>query len=329
MNITTQRLRKSWIFGGFIASLVLLSNPLHAQDDTQSPFVYVLGTAQDAGYPQAGCRKECCQDAWQDPSLARHATSLAVCDPSSHQAWLLDCSPDFKYQLRMIERLNSQQRAAGDAFNGFQLDGIFLTHAHIGHYAGLIHLGREVMGASGINVYAMPRMQSFLTSNGPWDQLISLNNIQLQPLKADVAVELNERLSVTPISVPHRDEYSETVGFMVQGPHRKVLFIPDIDKWSRWDRQIEDIVKTVDVAYLDGTFFGNGEIPGRDLSQIPHPFIQESLQRFSGQPDHIRKRVRFIHLNHTNPALKANSAARRIITEAGCNVAEQGEKTEL
>ena len=159
--------------------------------------------------------------------------------------------------------------------------------------------------------------------------MVTLNNIQLQPLNADVAVKLNERLSVTPILVPHRDEYSETVGFIIEGPSRKVLFIPDIDKWSRWDRPIEDIVKAVDVAYLDGTFFGNGEIPGRDLSQIPHPFIQESLQRFSGQPAHIRNRVRFIHLNHTNPALKPNSAARRIIAEAECNVAEQGEKSEL
>ncbi|MEP3481151.1 MAG: MBL fold metallo-hydrolase [Fuerstiella sp.] len=332
MNIATQKLCRSCIFVGFIASLVLsshpwMSNSLLAQDGSQRPFIYVLGTAQDAGYPQAGCRKECCQDAWLDPSVARYATSLAVCDPVSHQVWLLDSSPDFKHQLRMIERLNSPQQTK--ASNGFQLNGIFLTHAHIGHYSGLIHLGREVMGAAAMNVYAMPRMQKFLTSNGPWDQLVSLNNIQLQPLKADVAVKLNERLSVTPLLVPHRDEYSETVGFIVQGPNRKVLFIPDIDKWSRWDRAIEDIVKTVDVAYLDGTFFGNGEIPGRDLSQIPHPFIQESLQRFSGQPAHIRQRVRFIHLNHTNPALKSNSAARRIIVEAECNVAEQGEKSEL
>lgn len=332
MNIATQKLCRNCIFAGFIASLVfspsaLLSCALLAQDSSQSPFVYVLGTAQDAGYPQAGCRKECCQDAWLDPAVARYATSLAVCDPVSHQVWLLDCSPDFKHQLQMLERLNSQQQAQPS--NGYELNGIFLTHAHIGHYSGLIHLGREVMGTSGINVYAMPRMRKFLTSNGPWDQLVTLNNIQLQPLNADVAVKLNERLSVTPILVPHRDEYSETVGFIIEGPSRKVLFIPDIDKWSRWDRPIEDIVKAVDVAYLDGTFFGNGEIPGRDLSQIPHPFIQESLQRFSGQPAHIRNRVRFIHLNHTNPALKPNSAARRIIAEAECNVAEQGEKSEL
>lgn len=329
MNIRTQKLCSILFFGGFIVSLGFLSNPLAAQDKQQIPFVFVLGTAQDAGYPQAGCRKDCCKDAWQDPQLSRYATSLAVCDPVSNQAWLLDCSPDFKHQLRMIEQMDVAEGTSVESLSGYQLSGIFLTHAHIGHYAGLIHLGREVMGASQIRVYAMPRMQRFLTSNGPWDQLVSLKNIQLEPLQADIAVKLNDRLSITPILVPHRDEYSETVGFVIQGPNRRVLYIPDIDKWSRWDRRIEDIVEGVDVAYLDGTFFGNGEIPGRDLSEIPHPFIQESLQRFGGLPAAIRRRVRFIHLNHTNPALQAHSAARRIIDETECNVAEQGEKTEL
>lgn len=329
MNITAHRLRLSQVLGCLIASLMLFANPLVGQDQSKAPFVYVLGTAQDAGYPQAGCRKDCCAQAWQDLSLSRYATSVAVCDPTSNQAWLLDCSPDFKHQLRMVEQLGLNSQVANRPSKPMQLSGIFLTHAHIGHYSGMIHLGREVMGTSQVNVYAMPRMQQFLTSNGPWDQLVSLNNISLQPLQADMAVKLNDRLSITPILVPHRDEYSETVGFIVQGPSKRVLFIPDIDKWSRWERKIEDIVQSVDVAYLDGTFFGNGEIPGRDLSQIPHPFIQESLQRFGRLPTSIRQRVRFIHLNHTNPALKANSAARRIIAEAGCNVAEQGEQTKL
>lgn len=314
-------------FACFLASDLFTSDSVMADDPDQVPFVRVLGIAQDAGFPQAGCQKECCQEAWQNPSLRRHATSLAVCDPVSGHCWILDCTPDLKDQLRMLQPL----RMSGHPSNrpGFQLRGIFLTHAHIGHYAGLIHFGREVMGASDVHVYAMPRMQRFLTTNGPWDQLVSLNNIQLQPLVADQPVVLNKRISITPILVPHRDEYSETVGFVVAGPNRKVLYIPDIDKWSRWERNIEQLVRTVDVAYLDGTFFGNGEIPGRDLSQIPHPFIQESLQRFGKVPAGVRKRVRFIHLNHTNPALKTKSAARRIISEAGCKVAEQGERSPL
>eukprot|EP00957_Ditylum_brightwellii_P156501 11911053-Ditylum_brightwellii.AAC.1 len=62
-------------------------------------------------------------------------------------------------------------------------DGIFLTHAHIGHYTGLMYLGREALGAVDVPVYAMPRMRSFLKNNGPWSQLVSLGNINIQNLE--------------------------------------------------------------------------------------------------------------------------------------------------
>ena len=41
----------------------------------ESPYVVVLGITQDGGYPQAGCKKECCRDAWKDPARRRHASS--------------------------------------------------------------------------------------------------------------------------------------------------------------------------------------------------------------------------------------------------------------
>lgn len=304
----------------------VLASDAFSQDQ---PFIKVLGIAQDAGFPQAGCQKDCCAEAWQNPALRKHATSLAVCDPLTQQVWLLDCTPDFKDQLRAIHDLRRQWAPQKTTSSAPTVNGIFLTHAHIGHYAGLIHLGREVMGVDGTPVYAMPRMRKFLSENGPWDQLVKLKNIQLQALKVDNSIRLSPDIVITPIAVPHRDEYSETVGFIIQGPKKSALFIPDIDKWERWDRAIEDLIKQVDVAYLDGTFYGNGEIPGRDLSQIPHPFIEESLQRFSKLPSSLRQRIRFIHLNHTNPALNPDSAAVRTIQDVGCHVARQGEDFSL
>lgn len=286
------------------------------------PFTLVLGIAQDAGFPQAGCQKDCCKAAWKDPALRRFATSLAIVDPVTRQTWMLDCSPDFKFQLRDLQQSLQPPVTA-------PLDGILLTHAHIGHYSGLVHLGREVIGAKAIKLYCMPRMAKFLGSNGPWDQLVKLKNVELQPLADGATIALNERISVTPFAVPHRDEYSETVGFRVSGPTKSVVYLPDIDKWSKWTTSIEDMIADCDAAYLDGTFFGNGEIPGRDMSQIPHPFISESLQRFSKLPAEQRQRIKFIHLNHTNPALRKDSAERRLIAETGMQVAEQGERLSL
>ena len=298
-------------------------------DEPKPVELVVLGIAQDAGFPQAGCAKACCKSAWTDTSLRRHVTSIVLIDHETQQRWLFDCSPDFPDQLRLLDERQLATAAVSVARKGPCLDGIFLTHAHIGHYAGLIHLGREVMGTREVSTYAMPRMSQFLKSNGPWSQLVKLKNIKLSPLVAGQAVKLNARISVTPFQVPHRDEFSETVGFKIVGPHKTVVFLPDIDKWSRWDQSIEKIIGETDLAYLDGTFFENGEIPGRDMALIPHPFVAESINRFAALDEMERKKVRFIHFNHTNPVLQPNSSAARDIQRAGMAIAVQGEVVEM
>jgi len=182
------------------------------------------------------------------------------------------------------------------------------------------------VGADGIPVYAMPKMIYFLSNNGPWDQLVHLENISLRPIQNDIPVRLNERLSITPFIVPHRDEYTETVGYRIDGPECSALYIPDIDKWDRWGQSITEMISLVSVVYLDGTFFDEGEIPGRDMDDIPHPFIVESIRSFEALPDIDRSKVRFIHLNHTNPAIKPGSDARIFIEGKGMRVAEEGER---
>ncbi|MCB9339747.1 MAG: MBL fold metallo-hydrolase [Lewinellaceae bacterium] len=285
------------------------------------PFVIVLGTAQDAGYPQAGCEKDCCRPAWAQPALRRLVSSIAIVDPESGDAWMVDATPDFPEQLHRLEHILPGKPV--------RLKGIFLTHAHIGHYTGLMHLGREVMGAKALPVYAMPRMRSFLENNGPWSQLVALENIEIRNLSADSTISLNERLSITPVQVPHRDEFSETVGFKIDGPEKSLLFIPDIDKWERWGRDIRTVLKTVDFALLDGTFYQNGEIPGRDMGEIPHPFISESMALFADLPPAEKAKVHFIHFNHTNPVLLENSGARGSVEGAGFGICGEGANFKL
>lgn len=235
---------------------------------------------------------------------------------------MIDATPDFRDQLRMLDAIEPPRSSPG-------MDGIFLTHAHIGHYTGLMFIGHESIGAKGVPVYAMPRMRAFLSGHGPWDQLVRYNNIELRGLTAETKVRLNDRITITPLRVPHREEYSEVVGFRIVGPNKSVLFIPDIDKWERWDRRIEELLAEVDVAYLDGTFYADGEILGREMSQIPHPFIRESMKRFESLPPEQRLKIRFIHLNHTNPALDPKSPAARAIREAGFWVAGELDRVPL
>ena len=108
-----------------------------------------------------------------------------------------------------------------------------------------------------------------------------------------------------------------------------MLFVPDIDSWDQWDAmgvRLEVELAKVDVAYLDGTFFANGEIPGRDMTGFPHPFITKTMERLGGLPEAERGKVRFIHLNHTNPALWEGSEARREVERRGFRVADEEER---
>jgi len=288
----------------------------------EAPYVIVLGIAQDGGVPQAGSKDLA---AWRDKTLKRHVVCLAIVNPADSARWLIECTPDFGEQLHMLDTVAPVAARPG-------ISGVFLTHAHIGHYTGLIHLGHEAMGARAVPVFAMPRMREFLESNGPWSQLARYGNMELRPLRDNRRVSLGPQLSVIPILVPHRQEFSEVVAYRIDGPNRSVLFVPDIDSWTDWDQQgtrVEEVIGDVDVAYVDGTFFADGEIPGRDMSTFPHPFIVHSMERFASLPRTERGKVRFIHLNHTNPALIPGSKARVMIERNGYRMAEELERVDL
>ncbi|MEA1887469.1 MAG: MBL fold metallo-hydrolase [Bacteroidota bacterium] len=147
--------------------LLLVPASLIAQEQ---PYLIVLGVTQDGGYPHMGCTKECCKSAWEDPSMRRNVVSLALVDPVSQHWYLFEATPDIREQLQLFRHLTSGE------YN-YLPRAVFVSHAHIGHYTGLMQFGREVMNTDGISLYAMPRMKHFLENNGPWDQLVRLENI--------------------------------------------------------------------------------------------------------------------------------------------------------
>ena len=282
-----------------------------ATSQIQDPFVVVLGTLQDGGSPHMGCEKECCKN----PDASRKVVSLGLIDPVSNKKFLLEASPDFVAQTRMLKAfLPSSANTLPD--------GIFLTHAHIGHYAGLMFLGRESMNSKAVPVYAMPKMKSFLENNGPWSQLVTLNNIQIKPLTEGNWENISPSLRVKPILVPHRDEFSETVGFIIEGPHKKLLFIPDIDKWEKWRTDIVSLIKEVDYALIDGTFFSAVEVGNRNIAEIPHPLVEESMKLFDSLSAKEKEKIMFIHFNHTNPLLNEQSEEARLLKSKGFRIAK-------
>lgn len=278
---------------------------------TEAQTLVVLGTLQDGGSPHMGCVKNCC--ATERPN--DYVVSLGVIDESKHL--LFDASPDIVSQTNYLNSISPAKDLE-----------IFLTHAHMGHYSGLLHLGRESANSKKILVYAMPRMAKFLRNNGPWSQLIGLQNILIQPLQNKFPVSVSPHLTITPLVVPHRDEFSETVGFMIRGKSKSALYIPDIDKWDLWETDINELLTKVDYAFLDATFFQDGEI-SRPMSEVPHPFVEESIKRFKSLAIEEKNKIYFIHLNHTNPARDAEFKGRVAVELKGYHFATFGMRFSL
>lgn len=305
------------------------AHPVAEISSAPGPFVLVLGTAQDGGIPHLGGTAAPDLAARRDPTHRRLVTSLLVVDPRSGKRWLLDASPDLALQLERAEAHAPLRAAAADERHAPILDGIFLTHAHVGHYLGLAQLGREIYAASALPVHGSARMVEFLSKNGPWEQLVRLGQIELRTLTPGVPVALAPDLSVAALVVPHRDEYTDTLAFEVRGPRRSLLYLPDIDKWEKWSTPIESVLARVDVALLDATFYSEGELPGRSMAEVPHPLVVESIARFAKLSERDRRKVVFTHLNHSNSAALPDTPERRAIESAGHRVAEEMERIDL
>ena len=299
----------------FFLILFIFLIPFFAFNQIKSNYTLkILGVVQDGGMPHLGNNKTCCENIKKD----KYVTSLMLMNNENNESFLFDASPDINKQLNFM----------GDRIKK-DLKGIFLTHAHIGHYTGLMYFGREALNSKLVNVYAMPRMKKFLEENGPWSQLVSLQNISIIELSNESKISIDSNVIVQPVEVPHRAEFSETVGYKIYGPNKTALFIPDIDKWYLWEKSIIDENKLVDYAIIDATFYDSKEVNYRDISEIPHPFVTESMDLFDSIDIKEKNKIYFIHLNHTNPLINKDSDQYKLVRSKGYNVAEEGMKLNL
>ena len=299
----------------FFSILFIFLIPFFAFNQIKSNYTLkILGVVQDGGMPHLGNNKTCCENIKQN----KYVTSLMLINNENNESFLFDASPDINKQLNFM----------GDRIKK-DLKGIFLTHAHIGHYTGLMYFGREALNSKLVNVYAMPRMKKFLEENGPWSQLVSLQNISIIELSNESKISIDSNVIVQPVEVPHRAEFSETVGYKIYGPNKTALFIPDIDKWYLWEKSIIDEIKQVDYAIIDATFYDSEEVNYRDISEIPHPFVTESMDLFDSIDIKEKNKIYFIHLNHTNPLINKDSDQYKLVRSKGYNVAEEGMKLNL
>lgn len=297
-----------------------------APNPRESPYIRVLGTAQDGGFPHAGCSCERCELAKRNPAHGRLVASLALVLPTADKVFLMDVSPDIRRQL---DKLVDVRQPPVDRVDRQPVDGVLLTHAHIGHYLGLAFFGYEAIHTTDLPVLATPRMAEYLRTNGPWSQLVGKRNIILREMAPGQEFEAGDGVVVTAVRAPHRDEYADTLGFLISGPHQTMFYLPDTDSWQAWSPPVTEFLREVDVALLDGTFLSADELPGRRVEEIGHPLIEQSMDLLQSLVDDSGLQVYFTHLNHSNPALDADGDARKTIESRGFHILEDGTEIPL
>lgn len=275
--------------------------------------VCLLGVAQDGGCPSLGCECPNCAHARDTPGFKNgRVASLGVVDELNSRAFLVDATPSIIDQLYELMKLPGAT----------SLGAILLTHAHMGHYAGLLQLGRESRDMKGVPVLCTASMATFLSTNLPWRLLVEQGNIQLVEVTPGVECQLTSHVKVTPISVPHRQEISDTVAYLfsIDGI-KKVLYCPDTDTWAGWNKDIKTWCSEVEVALLDGTFYNAKELTGiRDVTIVPHPFVTTTCAHLSG----VSAQVVLIHFNHRNPLLDPGSQQVQTVEGLGFTVGQTG-----
>lgn len=286
----------------------------------------VLGIAQDGGVPQLNCFTGYCARVRAGAPRPR-VSCVGLVD--GDRRWLIDATPDMGDQVGALLAPDGRAiDAVADRTVPLHeyLAGIFLTHAHVGHYLGLAQLGKEVAAPHLLPVYCTPAMAAYLRTNAPWEALVRDERIDLREITPGQRVELTERLSVEPFAVVHRPEYSDTVGYIAHGPASRLLFVPDADVWDGWPEPFEQLLDRVDTALLDGSFYSLEELGHRVQADVPHPPVSVTVERLrerAGRPP-----VWFIHLNHTNPLLDPESRLHGQLP-AGFAVASEGQRFAL
>lgn len=276
--------------------------------------ILLLGAAQDAGRPQSGCSCGNCVTAREYPRKVECPSSIAIIHHSEKRFWIVDTTPAFPSQLEMVKEIAE----------GYEFCGIFITHAHIGHYTGLMFLGKEVMNSHEISVYVSASVGKFLSENAPWSQLIEQENIVLQIIEEEQPLLIAPNISVTGFFVPHRDEFGDTFSFVIQGANRSLFYCPDIDQWELWKHDLRTFLADIDIALIDGTFFSNNELLKDRISKVPHPTVISSCEILEG----MSGKITFIHMNHTNP-LYQDGLERAQLLGLGFGIGRGGQLWEL
>ena len=278
--------------------------------------VTVLGIAQDGGHPQPGCLRPCCANITEP----HYPVSLGI-RSSEGTNLLIEATRNLGDQFTLWGQTN--------------VDHLLLTHAHLGHVDGLGLFGREAIAARDIELHVSDDMYHLIDRTPQWNLMVQQGVFNIRTFTAGDVVFSQGELSIEAVRIPHRAELSDMHAFIIRGPSKSLLFLTDHDTWNETltvhdCSSIRELLAklNVDIALIDGTFWSEDELAGRNQATVPHPPVLQTLKMLDkkkqGDPDII-----FTHLNHTNPLYNRDGEQYAEVERLGWSVAYQGQRFTL
>lgn len=266
--------------------------------------VKVLGNVQDGGVPHLGCSCDVCEKAREDPREQKHVASLLLKENNEKDTirYLIDATPDIRFQI-----------------TGDYLDGVFISHANLGHLNGTLYFGEEGIDADRVSIYCNEGVENYMMNNDPFRMLVDRQNIEIRNFENGDSEDLQGG-EITVENHEHPQVNHDTTSYWIQGEKKTLYYISDI---TEFNREILESIQKADIAIIDGTFYTENEIDR--FEEVPHPPIKQTIKKTSD----FDTEIHFTHLNHTNPALREDSEERISIEEQGYGVVEQGQVFEI
>jgi pyrroloquinoline quinone biosynthesis protein B len=293
--------------------------------------VRVLGSAAGGGMPQWNCGCANCARARRGDAPIRTQSSIAV---GEGEEWMLvNAAVDLPRQLAAVPELWPK------ALRATPFRAILLTDANVDHTAGL---GELRQGPDAFVVVSSEATKSLLASERAYERFDRPPHrwIAVEPdgrdVSADIGASIAARYAVEAYDVPGllpgyagRNTWrGAVVAYVVRerASGRSVLVAP---VFASIDERLEKLIRSADLALLDGTFFTEDELqslglPAKAASAMGHLAVGGSggtLERIAGGGT----RCVFVHVNNTNPLLDPGSRAYAEVAQAGHHVANDGD----
>jgi pyrroloquinoline quinone biosynthesis protein B len=302
----------------------------------------VLGSGAGGGFPQWNCNCANCRGLRSGSlrTTARTQSSTAV-STDGVRWYLINASPDILQQINAFAGL-SPRTIPRDT----PIQAILLTNAELDHIAGLLSL-RE---AQPLCFYSTRQVRDWvLATNVVFRAVCSSSQRTWKVVSTSGQHELigvdgqDSGLRYEAFAVPTKppaylmdvvSQWSEgTIGYKITDVRsgRSLAYVPAI---KQIDAYIIAILGSCDCFFFDGTCWSDDELVAQGLAQktalsmghVPISGPGGSLVQLTSLRN---ARKIYTHLNNTNPLLIEDSAERRVVEEAGWEVAFDGMEFEV